>query len=515
MSMKRYIVSCLFLVLYNFAFSQSVTYNKVKYYFGDSLNSSGVIKSIERIDSNFYLGIDAYSDTLLYTSYIVKTDLSGNIEKKSIRFGSDSMAYFISTGNGMIIDADTNIVLAGGYIKTEWGGFISKLNKNLDTIWVKHFLFPDSLLNFSCDTPRHRFEAVIQSPDGNYVIIGSYFSDSLYYNNHTYLQKLDKNGEILWRKLYPNFGPCFDIASTSDSGFVFTPHSSSQNEICKTDSLGNIKWYVNSNNLMHFVSFDITTKNDYVIAVSPYVYYSVNNDPYTFLYGLDVTKANSKTGQVIWNKQYIPMVSIKNPTLHNHLEVKVDENENIIIAATGLAWNYDSTASAYKGVLMKLNSNGDSLWSHYYDWGSFYQRDCQFNAVVFTEDGGVLAGGFWNPPYLNYSQGAWLVKVDSLGNAPGMFTLGIEENELIIKSPQVTIYPNPTVDNINLRFEENHKNKLELEIFNSAGQFIMKQQLSAFENEQKVNVKVLSEGVYFVKIESDSEIVYEGKFIKK
>jgi len=52
-----------------------ITFNKVKYYFGDSLTSSGVIKSIEKIGSNYYLGIDAYSDSLLYTSYVVKTDL--------------------------------------------------------------------------------------------------------------------------------------------------------------------------------------------------------------------------------------------------------------------------------------------------------------------------------------------------------------------------------------------------------------------------------------------------------
>jgi len=493
-----------------------ITYNKVKYYFGDSLTSSGVIKSIEKIGTNYYLGIDAYSDSLLYTSYVVKTDLYGNKIAQSPRFGTDSTAFFIATGNGMIIDKDSSIIVAGGFIHGQWGGFILKFNKNLDTLWAKLYRFPDSLINNTYSIPRHRFEALSSTHDSSYIIMGSYFSDSLYSSKHPYLIKIDKNGNVLWRKLYPNFLTAFDIAATSDSGFVFTPNNSNNDEICKTDSLGNIQWYANANNLRHFASTDIVVSNNYVIKVSPYVYKYLDwNDPSTYYYGLDVVKANSISGQIIWNKQYIPLIEVRNPTLHSHLEVEVDKYDNIIIAATGTALNYDSSAVSYKGFLMKLNSNGDSLWSHFYAGRNIFIQHSQFNDLVLTDDGGLLVGGFWNPPYMNYMQGAWLVKTDSMGNAPGMFIVGIEENELIINNVELKIYPNPTNDNINLSIGENPKEELQLEIYNISGQLVFEKQLPAFENEYRINVQDLSKGVYLVKLQSDNEIVYSGKFVKE
>lgn len=494
-----------------------ITFNKVKYYFGDSLTSSGVIKSIEKIGTNYYLGIDAYSDSLLYTSYVVKTDLYGNKIAQSPRFGTDTTAFFVGTGNGMIVDSDTNIVIIGDYIWGQWGGFAIKLNKNMDTIWTKLYRFPDSLVNYSYPNPRHLFKAITQTLDSNYMIMGSYFLDSNYYYTdiRPYLIKIDKNGNVLWRKLYPNLLTAFDIAATSDSGFVFSPHNSNQDEICKTDSLGNIIWYANANNLVHFASFDLTTKSDYVYAVSPYVCYSKNNDPYTFLYGIDVTKANSKSGQIIWNKQYIPMITVENPTLHQHLEVEVDQYNNIIIAATGTALNYDSSAVSYKGFLMKLNSNGDSLWSHFYAGRNIFEQHSQFNDLVLTDDGGILAGGFWNPPYMNYMQGAWLVKTDSMGNAPGMFTVGIEEEELIIKNLELKIFPNPTSDNINLSMQENPRDDLQLEVYNISGQLVLEKHIPAFEKEHRVDVQYLQSGVYLVKLVSENQVVYSGKIVKE
>ncbi len=495
-----------------------ITFNKVKYYFGDSLNSSGVIKSIEKIGSNYYLGIDAYSDSLLYTSYMVKTDLYGNKIAQSPRFGTDTTAFFVATGNGMIVDSDTNILLIGDYIWGQWGGFAIKLNKNLDTIWTKLYRFPDSLVNYTYPNPRHLFKAITQTLDGNYMIMGSYFLDSNYYYTdiRPYLIKIDKNGNVLWRKLYPNLLTAFDIAATSDSGFVFSPNNSNNDEICKTDSLGNIIWYANANNLRHFASTDIVVSNNYVIKVSPYVYKYLDwNDPSTYYYGVDVVKANSISGQIIWNKQYIPLIEVRNPTLHSHLEVEVDKYDNIIIAATGTALNYDSSAVSYKGFLMKLNSNGDSLWSHFYAGRNIFEQHSQFNDLVLTDDGGILAGGFWNPPYLNYNQGAWLVKTDSMGNAPGMFTVGIEEEELVIKKYQLKIYPNPTSDNINLSMAEQPKQELQLEVYTISGQLVFEKHLPAFEKEQRINIQHLQSGVYLVKLMSEYQVVYSGKIVKE
>jgi hypothetical protein len=174
--------------------------------------------------------------------------------------------------------------------------------------------------------------------------------------------------------------------------------------------------------------------------------------------------------------------------------------------------------SDYRAYLLLLNQNGDSLWSHYYTYqnDSFDVEDMQFADMVVCPDGGFLFGGSYynfpnDPMYLK----AWLVKTDSLGNAPGMFTVGIEEEELVIKNLELKMYPNPTSDNINLSMQENPKEELQLELYNISGQLVMQRRLPAFEKEHRVDIQHLQSGVYLVKLMSENEVVYNGKIIKK
>jgi hypothetical protein len=482
---------------------------------GDSTVWSSNIDVMAKSENNIYIGGYSYSNYLTYRTYLAKTDEFGNKINEQI-IGSDSIIFYPGVGNSMIVEKDSNIIVVGRTYYKQWNGFVIKLDKNMDTLWLKNYTFPDSLINYAYDPPRHSFEAITQTLDGDYMIMGSYLLDSNYYYIRTYLIKIDKNGNVLWRKLYPNLLTSFDIAATSDSGFVFTAARNGYwgSFICKTDKNGDIDWFTKQINTRYLTCYDLTVNNDKIVSVVPFEY-SGNSDPYEFLFGLNITKTNSISGQIIWTKQYIPMITVQNPTLHQHIEVEVDQYDNIIIAATGTALNYDSSAVSYKGFLMKLNSNGDSLWSHFYDWGNFFDRHAQFNDLVLTDDGGILAGGFWNPPYLNYNQGAWLVKTDSMGIAPGMFTVGVEEEELIIKKYQLKMYPNPTSDIINLSLQENPRDDLQLEVYNISGQLVFEKQLPAFEKEQRINIQHLQSGVYLVKLMSENQVVYSGKIIKE
>ena len=508
------------LLLTSYGYSQnSITYNKVKYYNGDSTLNDAVIEGVVKNDTNFIIVINGEYSNQYFGVQIARIDKYGNMIN-IIRINDDSIAFPVYPGNCITKDSNNNVIIVGYKWYRYLGkleGFIIKLTPNLDTLWTRTLHLPPSLVG-GCDRPNNHFTAIDCTPDGGYIVMGNYYKDCIYdFNNkHPYITKYDKNGNLKWTKVYTNLLSAFDIASTNDSGFVFSPENANQDEVCKTDSLGNIEWYANANSLVHMVSFDITVSGNEIISISPYVYYSVGNDLYSFRYGIDITKTNSTNGQIVWNKQYIPMYTVKNPTLHQHHEVKVDNNGNIFIAGTGKAADYDTTSITYKGFLMKLNSNGDSLWTHFYDWGNFWQRHSQFNDFVITDDGGILAGGFWNPPYLNYKQGAWLVKTDSMGNAPGMFTVGLEEkNTLIIKKVKPLLYPNPATNNFNLSFEQSPTKAMQLSIYNSAGQLVKQEQLTAFGNEYRVDIEDLSIGVYFVRLESDGKVVFSSKFIKE
>ncbi len=502
------------ILLFTNGFAQNnIKFNKTKYYFGDSLNSSANVKSIAKLDTSYYLGLDAYSDSLLYTSYVVKTDLIGNEIKRSIRFGSDSLAYFIGTGNGLIVDSDSNIVIIGGFIQGEWGGFAIKLNSDLDTIWVKHFLFPDSLIGFACDTPRHKFEAIKQTPDGGYIIAGSYFKDSINTSNNlrAYLLKLDTAGNVEWRKVYQNVKQVFDIAITSDSGFVFSDFISGY-AIAKTDKFGNIEWKQKPNLYTHLASGAISiTHNNEIISLAPYLY--ANPDQWTFLYGVNIVKYNL-SGTKLWDKKYYLHENFRCPGLHQSFEIECFSNSNIIVAGTSYIQKYDSPDTAgYKGVILKLNSNGDSLWSRYYGYGPFEDK-CQFNDLLLTKDGGFLSAGYHKPYNYSYNSGAWFVKMDSLGFAPGSYTVSVNENFLVINKKPL-LYPNPANSNINLRFSESSDSQFTLLIYNSSGVLVKQKELSAYEQEYRINIEDLETGVYFISIRTKNKKVFSSKFVKQ
>ena len=107
------------------------------------------------------------------------------------------------------------------------------------------------------------------------------------------------------------------------------------------------------------------------------------------------------------------------------------------------------------------------------------------------------------------------VKTGSMGNAPEMFMVGMEEEELIIKNEELKIYPNPTSNNLNLLMEDTPKSELKLEVYTISGQLVSEKQLPAFEKEHRINIQHLQSGVYLVKLVSDSQVVYSIKIVKE
>lgn len=81
-------------------------------------------------------------------------------------------------------------------------------------------------------------------------------------------------------------------------------------------------------------------------------------------------------------------------------------------------------------------------------------------------------------------------------------------NEVALKDA-VSIYPNPASDVLNVKFENVSSEYMAIEISNLQGQVIYSNVLNEFTGNaiEPVNVSNLSNGVYFVKVSSDNEIV--------
>jgi len=85
--------------------------------------------------------------------------------------------------------------------------------------------------------------------------------------------------------------------------------------------------------------------------------------------------------------------------------------------------------------------------------------------------------------------------------------------EFIIEEPQLTVFPNPTSDFINLNFESIDTESL-LQIFDVTGRAMHTSIIPAGDIAPRISVSDLTEGIYQVVITSDNIILGQSRFIK-
>jgi len=83
-------------------------------------------------------------------------------------------------------------------------------------------------------------------------------------------------------------------------------------------------------------------------------------------------------------------------------------------------------------------------------------------------------------------------------------------NELL--SQQINVYPNPTQRKLNIKWEE--KQIAEVEIYNVQGQLIISQNAKKAGSTFKLDVRHLSEGLYYLTIKSTDDIILAKSFLK-
>jgi len=316
-----------------------------------------------------------------------------------------------------------------------------------------------------------------------------------------------------WIKLFNNVSYIFDIENTSDSGFVFTDFQSGFH-INKTNKFGNIIWRKIPNNEMHLISgsVEVLSNGSYII-MAPYVY--SHPFPNIYLYGVNVIKYNN-SGQLMWDKKHKLFQSFECSTLHQSFNLELLPDESIIVSGTSKVYEpLLSSSSQYKGVLMKLNQNGDSLWARYFGYGDF-EDICQFNDIALTDDGGFLCVGWHIHLQTGISwQNAWLVKLDSMGcDTPGCHTVGIDASTPL-SVRELIIYPNPASYELNVEFvQSTMQRNCILSVYNSVGIRVKSAEIPKYSKSYKLNIQDLNSGIYFIRIVSDNKLKYNSKLIK-
>ncbi len=508
----------LLIVFANFnIYAQDTTFNSID----DTLSGSSTVLSIINSNSTYYYLI-ANRDTPNVTIY------NYGIYKMNNRFNIiDTCLYScnkpisLNTAHGFDINKqDTSFIVAGS-IKDDlvhYNGYIIKFNKDLDTLWTKQIAHPDTAYADTAATPWVALRDVKVTPSGDYIIAGNYNYHCQGDRNRAFIIKMDSSGEIIWYKfidasIYTHIITSIELES-GDSGFYFISRKNSSIYLIKCDKYGSIQWDIPFNSYSSFTDYtEIKVMDNEIIVGSNFVIPPVQNSSIPRLL---ISNINKLTHTVSWSKKYYSIPLYSQWLRQETIDIEITPSGNIAIGTVGFKYTGTDFTGDIRAYLLMLNSNGDSLWSHYYTYknDSAGVEDMQFNDMVICDDGGILFGG----SYYNWQESmflkAWLVKTDSLGNAPNMFTVGIEENTLVIKQQKPLLYPNPASDNFNLRFEQSPNQDLQINIYSASGALVKQQQLFAFGNEYSIDIQDLKSGVYYLELMSKEKKIYSYKLIK-
>jgi len=214
--------------------------------------------------------------------------------------------------------------------------------------------------------------------DGNYLLGGYTTSFTIWVGDY-YLMKIGKEGDTLWTatygSAYRDYGE--DIIELYDSGFAALGFGRVNNDaedyrvrLYRTDSLGNLSWEKFYQGASDLYAKGIVETIDSGFAIVGYTY-TTSNDIF-------VLRTDS-LGDSLWLRTY----GADNDEIGYDIQITPDGGFLI-------ATDYDTTASGSGDFhIMRLDANGDSLWSLVYDYGEYDGA----RAIEPSGDGNYLAAG--------------------------------------------------------------------------------------------------------------------------
>jgi hypothetical protein len=352
--------------------------------------------------------------------------------------------------------------------------------------------------------------------DNGFILTGQTSTYDFY--GDAMLIKTDSAGTQLWDKHYG--GNRYDIAVAMDTCFdggyimagytksfgIGTPSLSCGNcWAVKTDSLGNFKWQKTFGDIYgeSFWSCLQSKDSNYIFAgfwVNMDGYYpNCNSGPIRstpFIVKLD------SSGNVIWQKTYGAVG--QNIVLNS---IKELSNGDLIAAGT-----YDHLGlpqDGFRGLIVRVNSNGDSLWYLTYNPGLSNLTDGFLWDIAQSNDGGFVATGqaYPKPPDTG-NQDIWVLKVDSNGCEIANCVLS-SSGELISYSNGLTIYPNPSTGIFNIN--HNYYEIETTEVYNCIGEKVFYRE----GNSEQIDLSNTASGIYFYTVKTKQGRVFKGRIVNE
>ena len=291
-----------------------------------------------------------------------------------------------------------------GYTNSNSAGmsdiYLLKTDDMGDTLWTRKYggEFADSGWH------------VLQTEDGGYILVCVYGLTVT--NVCLQLIKTDENGDTLWTRTHPDYSVYDYIRQTEDGGYIIAGSYQEDAALLKTDAFGEIEWLqtYNCSELDGGQCAIQTSDGGYILTgLTTQSYYGQTN---VLLVKTDAV------GDTIWTR------SIGENMVDFGFSVLEDDNGDYVV--TGL-FNGEDGADIYSDVyLIKVDVNGDTLWTKSYgrgynDWGA---------SVVNSTDGGYVVTGTCDDAYYSgYNGDLNILKTDADGNEEWYIWFGGEEQD--------------------------------------------------------------------------------------
>ncbi|UCC79268.1 MAG: T9SS type A sorting domain-containing protein [Candidatus Zixiibacteriota bacterium] len=359
--------------------------------------------------------------------------------------------------------------------------YLLKTDENGDTLWT-------SLLGFTSDDIGRSVEPL---DDGGYIITG-------YAGGYIVLMKTDSLGNHLWHH-YFDYGWGRAVRVTNDGGFVIAGYTmfgvnSEQIFIAKTDGEGNLVWSRAYGGPNAERAWDVreTPNGDFVVlgwtesfGMGRSDIYVIKTDSngdslWTRTYGSDGTDEGRSLllkedgGLIIAGKIYAPgtyvnMAIISTDSNGDTIWTKIfPEGDyqvaNSITATSDGGYIFAAISSGYPDIskILKIDSNGDSLWCHTLE---FPTQDLYCRSIIQSSDGGYVIAGYSG--YYSSLRDVFLCKLAS-------DIVGVNDGTIRLPD-QITLhqnYPNPFNANTTISFTLLEPRNIMLSIYDLLGRKI-------------------------------------------
>ena len=425
------------------------------------------------------------------------------------------------------------------------------------------------------------FLRIVELPDNGFAIAGN-----TVFNSGGFILKTDASGNVVFMKNYSiQLYDC--ITDPSDNGFVLTTNAgNTYSGIIKTNALGDIVWSDARNFLPdpdHYYMARPLNNGNYLAVGVAYDNPSISN-------GSGLIACYSSTGTLLWSQRYagpemttgfqefmelsdgsiiiVGLSATLNVQGLRTLITKIDSLGNVIWCKSSLntsrisnfgyefsdnllyiAGNYDWSGVDFRPCTIKIDSNGDVLWTRVYPqfdyindiiYGAYNDFSIKGNQICFnnprtfcsTDTALSESCALYDTTYslINVNMTTMSttpVLANPVTTATNLTRINFSavnyvkteicglsgiENKIAVNEMKVLIFPNPTHENLNIEISTaDFKKGMYFKLNNILGETIKQILLNA--SNTLINLKELNSGIYLYSIMDENNLVKSGKII--